>query len=245
MATFNTTLQLEEPAEVVEAQVVASLSRLPKDHWMRVQPGLIVLNRRHRPSWATWVAIVGALIILFPILFLFVKRTETLTIAISPRGEDGSTAVIGGEGTEWVIAQVQTALTTAGSRPCPSCNRPMKRGMRVCPHCNSESAPWTYHEGVWWTQSESGEWQWEDVKTNAWRWYKDGTPSSPSATDMTPSRAIDPAIIQPPTVRQPELVATSELPSAADEFEKLASLRERRVLTEEEFQAAKARLLGR
>lgn len=84
----------------------------------------------------------------------------------------------------------------------------------------------------------SGDWQWFDEPADTFRWYKDGTPSSPSATDMTPSRAIDPALVAPPAAPKRESIVR------ADEIAQLVTLHERGALTDEEFAAAKARLLG-
>jgi hypothetical protein len=87
-------------------------------------------------------------------------------------------------------------------------------------------------------QTESGEWQWYEEDARVWRWYKDGTPTSPSAPDKTPSRAIDPALVKPPVA--PEKTVASHV----DEIERLTALHERGALTDEEFQAAKARVLN-
>ena len=136
-------------------------------------------------------------------------------------------------------------VTQARPRTCPNCKRPMQADASVCPHCGTASPPWTFHAGVWWVRTgEPSEWQWHDDKANVWRWYRDGTPSTPGATDMTPNLAIDPAVVAPPSPPKPELPSATEPSSTADEFEKLAALHERGVLSDEEFQAAKARLLS-
>ena len=56
---------------------------------------------------------------------------------------------------------------------------------------------------------------------------------------MTPSLQIDPALVKPPETPPP-----SESLLTASELEQLAALHERGALTDEEFQAAKASLLG-
>lgn len=252
MTTVNSTLQLDESSEAVDAQFVASLSKLPSGYAVRAEPGLIVLIRRYRPGWATTLAILAlllslvslaaeavlALLFLLGLLFLLVKRTETLRIDISPRGEGGCTVVVAGEASDWVSSRIRTTLTTLASRACPNCKRPMKRNESVCPHCHSESQPWTHHAGFWWCQSASGEWQWLDKTVNTWRWYRDGTPSSPSAADTTPSRALDPAFVEPPAAHEPDV------PWPVDEIEQVVARHARGALTDEEFQAAMDRLLG-
>lgn len=118
----------------------------------------------------------------------------------------------------------------------------------VCPHCGHESKPWTHHAGLWWCQSQSGDWQWLDEKAGIWRWYKDGTPTDPSATDRTPSLLVDPASVTPPDEPEAGLPSPAEpdpgVSSPVDGLEQLAALHARGALTDEEFQAAKARMLG-
>lgn len=53
-------------------------------------------------------------------------------------------------------------------RECPHCKETMRRDASVCPHCRHESAPWTLHEGYWWTQV-AGEWYWLDERSNSWQ----------------------------------------------------------------------------
>ena len=101
------------------------------------------------------------------------------------------------------------------------------------------------HAGVWWTQSKAGAWQWLDEKAKIWRWYEDGTPSSPTATDLTPSREIDPALVAPPgtPAHQIEPTTTNVATTTSAELERIADLHARGVLTDEEFQQAKQRVL--
>ena len=143
---------------------------------------------------------------------------------------------------------VQRAATTPR---CPQCGRSMDREAGVCPHCKSQSSPWVQHAGFWWTKAPTSDrWQWLDETTNVFRWYPDGTPSVPSSTtDLTPSRALDPAVVSPPgtdTAIQIESQGTVQtvLPSSTSaELERLADLHARGVLTDEEFQQAKQRVL--
>jgi hypothetical protein len=111
MATFNTTVQLPEPPNVLESRLIASLLNIKELH-VRAQPGsgIIVITRRHRPDWATALGVIGLLVFLIGILFFFVKVTESLTIAISPHGEGGSTVVINGEAAPWATARIHNAL---------------------------------------------------------------------------------------------------------------------------------------
>ena len=120
----------------------------------------------------------------------------------------------------------------------------MSREASACPHCGAESSPWLPHAGVWWAQTKDGDWQWLDEKgNNSWRWYKDGTPGRPSATDRTPSRQIDPATVAPPdasseSVTQDAIKAppvTSESTALSGELERLADLHTRGVLDDDEF----------
>lgn len=83
-------------------------------------------------------------------------------------------------------------------------------------------------------------------KAQTWRWYKDGTPSDPAATDKTPNLLINPAVVSPPPV-ETSAPTPSEVPqtdSFAGELERLADLHARGALSDEQFEAAKARLLG-
>jgi hypothetical protein len=143
MATFNTTLQLDEPAEIVDARIAAALSKLTSSR-ARSQPGLIVITREYRPTWAVVLAIIGFFFFLLGLLFLLVKTTERLTISISSRGEEACTVVMAGEADDFVIVLLQSALATP-TRECPNCKHPMKREASVCPSCRTESNPWIHH----------------------------------------------------------------------------------------------------
>ena len=122
----------------------------------------------------------------------------------------------------------------------------MWRAESVCPHCGTTSTPWISHAGVWWSKGpQSGEWQWVDEEARIWRYWKDGTPSDPAATDKTPNLAIDPAVVSPPAEPAGSDRGEHGGPSFAKDLERLAALHERGALTDDEFQAAKARLLGK
>jgi hypothetical protein len=136
-------------------------------------------------------------------------------------------------------------------RKCPHCKHQMRAEARVCESCGSESNPWIHHAGVWWIAGlKTGEWQWLDEEGDTWRWYRDGTPSSPGVTDMTPNLRVNPALVTPPETASPsETPSSSQLvpsdsPATTNELERLAALHERDALTDEEFRAAKARVLG-
>ena len=58
------------------------------------------------------------------------------------------------------------------------------------------------------------DWQWLDETARTWRWYEDGTPSDPAATDKAPSLTIDPAVVSPPGEPKPEPATTSPEPTA-------------------------------
>jgi len=137
------------------------------------------------------------------------------------------------------------APAPAAVRECPHCKHLMNRGESECPHCRVESKPWTFHAGVWWVQGESGEWQWLDEGANIFRWYKDGTASSPGASDKAPNLLIDPAVISPPDAREMEAtLPTAATASVTGELERLTELHARGALSDEQFEAAKSRLLG-
>lgn len=53
-------------------------------------------------------------------------------------------------------------------RECPSCKEQMRRDASVCPHCRNESAPWTLHNGHWWSQRD-GQWHVFDEGSGEWR----------------------------------------------------------------------------
>ena len=126
----------------------------------------------------------------------------------------------------------------------------MDRAESVCPHCGNESTPWIFHAGVWWVKCrESNERQWVDEDAQIWRFYKDGTPSDPAVTDKTPNLRIDPAIVKPPPERQAVDTSTAvssrdSSASFASELERLAELHALGALNDEQFEAAKARLLN-
>ena len=134
--------------------------------------------------------------------------------------------------------------TTPATRACPNCKGAMGRSENVCPRCATASTPWVFHAGVWWTKGQSGEWQWIDEKARTWRWYKDGTPSDPAATDKTPNLLVDPAVVSPPDSPRIEAATASPTESFAGELERLADLHARGALSDDQFEAAKTRLLG-
>jgi hypothetical protein len=90
-----------------------------------------VVTRRYTPGWAVTLGILGLIFFLLGLLFFLVKKTETLTISISPRGETSSTVVISGEAETWVIESVQAALTSHAIRECPACRDAMQRREHV------------------------------------------------------------------------------------------------------------------
>jgi hypothetical protein len=100
---------------------------------------------------------------------------------------------------------------------------------------------------MWWAKAPSkDEWQWFDENARIWRWYTSGTPSDPTVTDRTPNLRIDPAVVRPPDSPWVEPATNSHkqpTESFADELERVADLHARGALTDDEFEAAKARLL--
>lgn len=142
-------------------------------------------------------------------------------------------------------AMLAHAAPTTSTRACSNCGGAMLRSDRVCPHCAAESTPWILHAGVWWSRGKSDEWQWVDDEAHIWRWYKDGTPSDPAAVDKTANLRIDPAVVRPPDRASidPAAPQSQELASFAGELERLADLHARGALTDDQFEAAKVRLL--
>ncbi len=142
-----------------------------------VATGLYVYVRRRSRSRsdvlaiaALWVVLLGAAVVL----------------AAATGHSYGAGFVVGVVGyglTLWVqrTQKRRRDLRLAAAQPkrrCPACAEPMPRGANVCALCESDSAPWTLHEGVWWVRSGSGEWQWFDEDAGFLRWYRDGTPST-------------------------------------------------------------------
>jgi hypothetical protein len=131
-------------------------------------------------------------------------------------------------------------------RKCPHCASYFPAYEYRCPECERESQPWVLHEDLLWHRVSGGEWQWLDEEKRVWRWYRDGTVSSPGVKDSKPSRTVSPSRVRPPVVEPiTEGVPESEAPSASvDDLERLVALHERGALTDDEFRAAKANLLG-
>lgn len=173
VAAFNTTLQLDEPAEVVYERIRRSLQQGVGSAHVRAQPGLIVVTRRFTPTWAKVLGVIGLLLFLIGALFFLVKEEESLSISISPSGERRCTVMVAGNGETWLIARVQSAITQPQwlTRPCPHCQAAMKPDATKCPHCESESRAWVRKDGRWWYQSDTVGWQWLDEGANAWRIY--------------------------------------------------------------------------
>jgi hypothetical protein len=111
VTTFNSTHHVDEPAGQIEARLTDALRQAASRSDVRTQPGLIVVTRQYRPTWAIVLAILGAIFFLLGLLFLLVKNTETLTIAVSPGRGDDCTVVISGEADEWVIRTVHGVLS--------------------------------------------------------------------------------------------------------------------------------------
>jgi hypothetical protein len=155
---------------------------------------------RQRRWWVIvliWVAVVAALVVVGSLAGPLTDADEA-----SAEGSGyviaGYVVLIGGA----VVTGIYLVLTSskqplAPLRTCPSCGAKMQADLRLCPACDVESQPWVRHHDRWWFRSPSG-WQWMD-EAGTWRWYRDGTPSSGTTTDMTPNLAIDPARVEPPS----------------------------------------------
>jgi hypothetical protein len=52
-------------------------------------------------------------------------------------------------------------------RECPHCKEPMRRDASICPHCRERSPAWTFRDGAWWFESDSG-WEVLDESQNQW-----------------------------------------------------------------------------
>ena len=200
-------------------------------------------NNDARKIGAIILGVVGAFFLYVTVTIPLISATAPaiLTIACAlgtwflwPR--EGGTAASG------------RGSTTLPGRPCPNCNGVMGRAESICPHCGTSSTPMVLHAGVWWAKGQSKEWQWYQEEARTWRWYKDGTPANPAVTDKTPNLMIDPAVVSPPDAPRLEPVTASpeRLPtdSYAGELERIADLHARGALDDEQFEAAKSRLLG-
>ncbi len=62
-------------------------------------------------------------------------------------------------------------------RTCPQCGTHMHHEARICSRCGSDSAPWTFYDGSWWTRDEAGKWQSPDTESGVSGSYPDGDPT--------------------------------------------------------------------
>ena len=229
----------------------------------RPAPDTLVIHHRYVPGWAIILGILGLLFFLLGLLFFLVKTTETVTV-LGRDVDGGARFTATGSSSLQVDAALRLRLLSPpATRWCPSCGASMGRSASVCPSCGEVSSPEFDHAGVRWSQGAAGEWQWFDRDIYAWRWYKDGTLS----TDLSevprrfrrradkPSKEIDPQSVSPPSLPQikspapvdetkhsPE-IPSAESPALAAEIERLADLHARGILTDNEFQEAKQRVL--
>lgn len=109
---FNATVQRDETADVIYQRITNALAQQAA-YRVNAQPGLIVLTRRYRPGWATFLGVVGLLVFLVGVVFFFYKQTEALTITISPRAEGGCSVTFSGQAHEQTMLRLQTALAGA------------------------------------------------------------------------------------------------------------------------------------
>ena len=206
------------------------------------------------------LGIIGLVFFLLGLLFFLVKTTETATV-IGRDVEGGARFTATGSSSSEVSEVLRLRLTPSPTVPAL---RPLDgSGGERLPELRQGVRPWIDHAGVRWTLGKAGKWQWFDEDVRAWRWYEDGTMSSPLAeipmrlreAAAKPSKRIDPAVVAPPsqralespapakrTERAPE-IPSGDAPALAAEIERLADLHERGVLTDDEFQEAKQRVL--
>jgi hypothetical protein len=111
MATFNTTIHLSEPPDALSQRLALELPARLTGSKVNPQPGLIVVTRTYTPGWAKVLGILGLLLFLIGVLFFLVRKTDTLTIGISPHLDGGSTVVVAGEASPSAITAIQSALT--------------------------------------------------------------------------------------------------------------------------------------
>lgn len=229
----------------------------------RPAPDTLVVHHRHCPGWAVALGIIGLLVFLLGLLFFLVRTTETATV-VGRDVEGGATFTATGFTSIEVSNFLHGRLAARELRPCPSCRAMMGWRQSVCWKCGKSSVPYIDHAGVMWCHSPGG-WQWYDADTSVWRWYKDGTSTGSSHLKgaarrraIEPSTKIDPAVVSPPSIPEPASPApavaptperpsespAADSPALAGELERLADLHARGVLTDEEFQQAKQRVLS-
>jgi len=116
VALVNTTIEIDEPPDQVYARVVASVSMV-SGYQVTGHPGLIVITRTYRPTWAIVLAIVGIFLCLLGLLFLLVQRTETVTVTFTPREPGGCTATVAGEVDDRNVAWLLALVSSPPPRP--------------------------------------------------------------------------------------------------------------------------------
>ncbi|MHB8511693.1 MAG: hypothetical protein ACYDCC_05885 [Actinomycetota bacterium] len=92
--------------------------------------------------------------------FLSFLITLIVVLVISPK--DGASG--GSSGTCPLCAERVSSQATVCKhchnqlpvRPCPSCQRPFLRTGGKCPWCNSQSSPWRYFSGRWFSIDPGG-----------------------------------------------------------------------------------------
>ena len=190
MPAFNTILQFEESADAVYERLSRTLRFPGSNTSVCAEPDLIVVTGRHRPRWATWLGLIGLLIVVGGLL-LFYKKTEELQITISSRVGGGATVNISGEAEQTIIYGVQRALITP-TRSCPNCKALMMREARTCPRCGTDSEPWIFNKGFWWRHDDVSGWQWLwlpglDKGQDQWRMPLEGTDAGRAQPSAVPA----------------------------------------------------------
>jgi uncharacterized membrane protein YeaQ/YmgE (transglycosylase-associated protein family) len=97
-----------------------------------------------------------------------------------------------------------TAQPHLRTRECPFCKTSIRRDASVCPHCQRESEPWQFHNGLWWVHRDDGAyWLNERLRPPAWTPYEPpphppGPPPGQDVAGTRPGPAVGPAIDTPP-----------------------------------------------
>lgn len=77
----------------------------------------LILTRKHTPTWAIVLAVLGALLFLVGLLFLLVKETETLTISLAELPEGGTRVSISGQATPDLVGRLNAVVTSLAAVP--------------------------------------------------------------------------------------------------------------------------------
>jgi hypothetical protein len=101
-------LLVPAPPEAVLRRLVQATATLPGYVLDSPAPGTLVLTRSYRPTWATALAVVGALFVI-GLLALLVRETETIVASVEPTVE-GTVVTLVGVGSAEAVERLDEAL---------------------------------------------------------------------------------------------------------------------------------------